>query len=158
MLSAEKINYDLLCQQAECLIAGEPNLTANLANLSALIYNSVPDLNWAGFYWLDSPSELVLGPFQGQVACVRIPVGKGVCGTAVATGSSQRVDDVHQFAGHIACDNASESELVVPIRVAGNVVGVLDLDAPVKARFNEQDRHGIEQLVRVLERHLEQVQ
>ncbi len=158
MLSAEKIDYDLLCQQAECLIAGEPNLTANLANLSALIYNSVPNLNWAGFYWLDSPSELVLGPFQGQVACVRIPVGKGVCGTAVSTGSSQLVDDVHQFAGHIACDSASESELVVPIRVAGGVVGVLDLDAPIKARFNEQDRHGFEQLVQVLERHLEQVQ
>ncbi|QIZ76554.1 GAF domain-containing protein [Ferrimonas lipolytica] len=156
MLSAETLDYGLLSEQAKCLIAGETNRVANLANISALIYHSMPDLNWAGFYLLDSPQELVLGPFQGKVACVRIPVGKGVCGTAVSTGQTQLIDDVHAFAGHIACDSASESELVVPVRVHGEIVGVLDIDSPKLARFSERDARGIEKLVQVVEQQLEQ--
>ncbi|WP_298440042.1 GAF domain-containing protein [uncultured Ferrimonas sp.] len=156
MLSAETLDYGLLSEQAKSLIAGEPNLTANLANISALIFDSMPDLNWAGFYWVDTPEQLVLGPFQGKVACVRIPIGKGVCGTAAATGITQCISDVHAFPGHIACDSASESELVVPIRCGGKVVGVLDIDSPMLSRFSDTDARGIEQLVNVLEQHLEQ--
>ncbi|WP_028115427.1 GAF domain-containing protein [Ferrimonas senticii] len=158
MLSAETLDYGLLSEQAQSLIAGESNRIANLANLSALIFHSMNDLNWAGFYWLESPEELVLGPFQGKVACVRIPVGKGVCGTAVSSGEIQRIDDVHAFPGHIACDCASESELVIPIRVAGKVVGVLDIDSPKLARFSQADADGMAKLVSVLERHLEEHQ
>ncbi|SDJ70899.1 GAF domain-containing protein [Ferrimonas sediminum] len=159
MMMSTPINnsYSTLVKQGRALIEGEPNLIANLANLSALIYNSVSDLNWAGFYMVDSDSTLVLGPFQGQVACVRIEIGKGVCGTAVATDSTQRVDDVHAFAGHIACDAASNSELVVPIHYRGKVIAVLDLDSPLIGRFQQQDQIGFEALITELEAHLEKV-
>ncbi|SHG88897.1 GAF domain-containing protein [Ferrimonas marina] len=156
MLSPQSQDYALLAQQAQGLMAGEPNLIANLSNLSALIYHAMEQVNWAGFYLLDDADTLVLGPFQGQVACVRIPVGKGVCGTAVASGEVQRIDDVHAFPGHIACDAASESELVVPIRQNGRIIGVLDIDSPIQNRFSEADANGIQALVSVLETHLEQ--
>lgn len=142
--------YELLIQQAEALLSGESDMIANMANLSALIYHNLPDLNWAGFYILRG-DELVLGPFQGQVACVRIPVGKGVCGTAVATGNIQRVEDVHAFPGHIACDAASESEIVLPIRQQGEIIAVLDIDSPLPARFNSDDQEGLAKLVAYFE-------
>lgn len=142
--------YELLIQQAEALLSGESDMIANMANLSALIYHNLPDLNWAGFYILRG-DELVLGPFQGQVACVRIPVGKGVCGTAVATGNIQRVEDVHAFPGHIACDAASESEIVLPIRQQGEIIAVLDIDSPLPARFNSEDQEGLAKLVACFE-------
>ena len=123
---------------------------ANMANVAALIWQAIPDLNWAGFYRFDG-TELVLGPFQGKPACVRIPVGRGVCGTAVAEGKTQLVDDVHQFAGHIACDGASNSEIVIPLRRGGEIIGVLDIDSPIFNRFDEQDRIGLEETVQILE-------
>jgi GAF domain-containing protein len=138
--------------QLEALLGDERDAIANLANAAALIWHATADLNWAGFYLRRSESELVLGPFQGKPACVRIAVGKGVCGTAVARDASMRVDDVHAFPGHIACDGASRSELVVPIRHNGRVVGVLDLDSPRPARFTEADEQGFEGLVAVIER------
>jgi GAF domain-containing protein len=126
------------------LLEGEPDWLANLANVSAAVYEWLPDLNWAGFYLLKG-GELVLGPFQGRPACVRIAVGKGVCGTAVAEGASQVVPDVHAFPGHIACDVRSRSEVVVPLRnAAGRIVGVLDLDSPELATFDDADRVGLE--------------
>ena len=140
-------DYDQLTSQAAALIDGVPHRTANLANLSALIYGALPDLNWAGFYLLEQ-NLLVLGPFQGKPACIEIPVGKGVCGTAVLENRAILVPDVHLFPGHIACDDASRSELVIPLRREGQVVGVLDLDSPLPARFTETDLHGLEQLVR----------
>lgn len=153
-MSSEKHNqYDLLLQQAQALIADEPDVIANMANLSALLYNSLPDLNWAGFYIMRD-GELVLGPFQGQVACVRIPVGKGVCGTAVASGEVQLVADVHQFAGHIACDAASNSEIVVPVRCNDEIIAVLDIDSPQLARFDEIDQQHLVTLVKLLETRL----
>lgn len=145
--------YESLAHQLEALLGDETDLVANLANTAALIWHTVPNINWAGFYLLRE-DELVLGPFQGKPACVRIAVGKGVCGTAVATDASIRVEDVHEFPGHIACDDASRSELVVPVRVDGRVVGVLDLDSPEKGRFTPADQDGCERLVRVLERSL----
>lgn len=143
--------YDELQAHLQALIGDERDAIANLANAAALIWHTVPDLNWAGFYLLRRPDELVLGPFQGKPACVRIAVGKGVCGSAVAGNASLRVDDVHAFPGHIACDAASRSELVVPLRVGGRVVGVLDLDSPRIGRFTNEDEAGFEALVRVLE-------
>jgi GAF domain-containing protein len=140
--------YASLAQQLDGLLRGEPDATANAANMSALIYELMPDLNWAGFYFMRGP-ELVLGPFQGKVACVRIPVGRGVCGTAVERQASVVVPDVHAFPGHIACDSASRSELVVPLIKNGTVLGVLDLDSPSPNRFDEDDREGCETLVRV---------
>ena len=137
--------------QLEALIGDERDAIANLANAAALIWHTTPDLNWAGFYLRRSDGELVLGPFQGKPACVRIAVGKGVCGTAVARDASVRVEDVHAFPGHIACDGDSRSELVVPIRHHGRVVGVLDLDSPRLARFSEADQDGFEAFVRTLE-------
>jgi len=137
--------------QLEALIGDERDPIANLANAAALIWHTAPELNWAGFYLRRSEDELVLGPFQGKPACVRIAVGRGVCGTAVARDASVRVEDVHAFPGHIACDGASRSELVVPIRHNGRVVGVLDLDSPQLARFSEADQVGFEALVTVLE-------
>jgi len=137
-----------LAQQLRGLLAGETNLIANAANTSALIYQSMPDLNWAGFYLMDG-NELVLGPFQGKVACVRIPVGRGVCGTAVKEDRSVLVEDVHAFPGHIACDSASRSELVVPIRHGGRVIGVIDLDSPSPARFDADDQRGLEALAEI---------
>lgn len=153
MSSEKHTQYDLLLQQAQALIADESDVIANMANLSALLYNSLPDLNWAGFYIMRA-GELVLGPFQGQVACVRIPVGKGVCGTAVATGKVQLVEDVHQFAGHIACDAASNSEIVIPVRYNNAIVAVLDIDSPLLARFDSVDKQHLESLVKLLEQRL----
>ncbi|KTE21373.1 hypothetical protein ATE67_08770 [Sphingopyxis sp. H050] len=131
---------------AEALVAGEPDGIANMANLAALIWQAVPDLNWAGFYRFDG-TELVLGPFQGKAACIRIPLGKGVCGAAAQTRETQRVEDVHAFPGHIACDADSRSELVVPIVADGRLIGVLDLDSPKPARFSPADQAGAEALV-----------
>jgi GAF domain-containing protein len=145
--------YRLLNQQAKALIEQETDLIANMANLSALLFNQLPDLNWAGFYIMRN-GELVLGPFQGQVACVRIPVGKGVCGTAVATGQVQLVTDVHEFPGHIACDAASNSEIVLPLRHNGDIIAVLDIDSPSLARFDADDQTGLEQLIDIFEQHL----
>ncbi|MEO3679966.1 GAF domain-containing protein [Rheinheimera sp. FR7-31] len=153
-MSSEKTAlYRLLQQQAQALIEQETDLIANMANLSALLFNNLPDLNWAGFYIMRD-GELVLGPFQGQVACVRIPVGKGVCGTAVATGQVQLVKDVHEFPGHIACDAASNSEIVLPLRHQGDIIAVLDIDSPSLARFDSEDQAGLEQLISVFEQHL----
>jgi GAF domain-containing protein len=131
---------------AEALFAGEPDGIANMANLAALIWQAIPDLNWAGFYRFDG-TELVLGPFQGKAACIRIPLGKGVCGAAAQTRETQRVEDVHAFPGHIACDADSRSELVVPIVADGRLIGVLDLDSPKPARFSPTDQVGAEALV-----------
>ncbi|GIU36671.1 free methionine-R-sulfoxide reductase YebR [Shewanella schlegeliana] len=142
--------YDTLNRQVLALLTGEDDTIAALANFSALLNDNLTDLNWVGFYLLKN-DELVLGPFQGKVACSRIPVGKGVCGTAVATNCTLRVDDVHQFDGHIACDSASNSELVVPLRQNGKVIGVLDIDSPSLSRFSEIDQQGIETLVKSLE-------
>ncbi|NJS14086.1 MAG: GAF domain-containing protein [Sphingopyxis sp.] len=127
--------------------ADERDAIANMANVAALIWQAIPDLNWAGFYRFDG-TELVLGPFQGQAACIRIALDKGVCGAAARTRTSQRVDDVHAFPGHIACDAASRSELVVPIVVGGRLIGVLDLDSPAPARFTREDQTGCEELVK----------
>jgi L-methionine (R)-S-oxide reductase len=141
--------YRDLARQLAALIAGEPDPIANAANTAALIYDGLPDLNWAGFYFCNG-AELVLGPFQGKPACVRIPIGKGVCGTAAARGTTILVPDVRDFPGHIACDPASRSELVVPLIKDGSVLGVLDLDSPLPARFDDLDRDGCEELVAVL--------
>jgi len=141
--------YGELATQLEALLHGERNMIANAANTSALIYQMLPDLNWAGFYLMQGDAELVLGPFQGKPACVRIPVGRGVCGAAVERNASMLVEDVHAFPGHIACDAASRSELVVPVRHAGKVVGVIDLDSPVPSRFDAQDQAGIEALAEI---------
>ena len=138
--------YRELLSQARALLQGERDAIANAANLAALLYHSLPDLNWAGFY-LMKDGELVLGPFQGKPACVRIPLGRGVCGTAAQSRRTQVVPDVHQFPGHIACDSASNSEVVVPIVHAGRVIGVLDLDSPLKARFDHEDARGLEAVV-----------
>lgn len=137
--------YRELLAAADGLTAGEPDGVANMANLAALIREWVPDLNWAGFYRLIS-GELVLGPFSGKPACIRIPLGLGVCGTAAARGETQLVADVHAFPGHIACDAASRSELVVPVWRGGQVIAVIDLDSPSPARFDDDDRAGIEAL------------
>lgn len=145
--------YAELAQQLEGLIAGEPNAIANLANASALIFHGLPDLNWAGFYLMEE-GGLVLGPFQGKPACIRIPLGKGVCGTAAAERRSVLVPDVHAFPGHIACDAASQSELVVPLIRDDRLLGVLDLDSPIRERFDAEDQAGCERLVDVLLRHL----
>jgi len=141
--------YAMLSAQLEALLAGERNLVANAAQLSAFIFQEVPDLNWAGFYFVDGQDQLLLGPFQGKVACMRIPFNKGVCGAAATERRTQRVEDVHAFPGHIACDAASRSELVVPLVKDGRLVGVLDLDSPHPARFSEADQAGIEGLVAV---------
>lgn len=140
--------YRELAGQLEALLAGESDPIANAANTSALLFQMMPDLNWAGFYIMRS-GELVLGPFQGKPACVRIPVGKGVCGAAVAQGKSMLVEDVHAFPGHIACDAASRSELVVPLPGRDGVIGVIDLDSPSPARFDADDRAGIERIAAI---------
>ena len=140
--------YAQLAQQARALLSGEHDRIANAANLSALVYHALPDLNWVGFYFFDG-RELVVGPFQGKPACVRIPLGKGVCGTAAARRETVLVPDVHAFPGHIACDSASNSEVVVPIVAGGRLLGVLDLDSPVKRRFDADDARGLERLVEV---------
>jgi len=149
-LSADKTeSYAELLTQLDGLTSGEPDPIANMANAASLIFHSLPDLNWAGFYRLVD-DVLVLGPFMGRPACIRIPVGKGVCGTAVAEKATQLVRDVHAFPGHIACDSASRSELVVPITVEGRLIGVLDLDSPSLARFDEEDAAGCERLMALL--------
>lgn len=138
--------YAQLLAQARALMHGESDRIANAANLSALVYHALPDLNWAGFYFHDG-NELVVGPFQGLPACVRIPLDKGVCGAAASSRTTQRVDDVHAFAGHIACDSASNSEVVVPlVDASGNLVGVFDIDSPLPARFDADDQAGLESL------------
>jgi GAF domain-containing protein len=149
----EKTDYDILLAQAEELIRGVPHTAANLANLSALVYTTLENVNWAGFYLLEG-EKLVLGPFQGRPACIEIPLGRGVCGTAAAEDRTQVVPDVHRFAGHIACDCASLSEIVVPLRRGGRVVGVLDIDSPVRDRFSEEDRAGLERLAAVIEKNV----
>ncbi|MEB0041562.1 MULTISPECIES: GAF domain-containing protein [unclassified Pseudomonas] len=140
--------YRLLTAQLESLLAHERDFIANAAQFSAFLFSQLEDLNWAGFY-LARGEELVLGPFQGQIACVRIPFGRGVCGTAAASRTTQRVRDVHEFDGHIACDSASASELVVPLIKDGKLMGVLDLDSPSVGRFCEDDQAGVEQLVAI---------
>src|SRR5687767_6471794 len=140
--------YSDLLSQLSSVFADERDFIANAANLSSLLFHSVPDLNWAGFY-LHKNNELVLGPFQGQLACVRIPIGKGVCGTAAQERSTIIVDNVHEFPGHIACDSASNSEIVVPILKDSNLIGLLDLDSPKLSRFDREDAVGLEQLVRI---------
>ena len=146
-MTASKLElYRELAAQLAALLAGEADRVANAANMAALIYHGLPDLNWAGFYFRQG-GELVLGPFQGKPACVRIPLGKGVCGTAALRAATVLAPDVHNFPGHIACDPASRSELVVPLIEAGEVSGVLDLDSPLVGRFDETDQHGCEQLV-----------
>ena len=146
-------DYQALNTQLASLIRGVPHRIANLANAAALLYHGMDSLNWAGFY-LRENDVLVLGPFQGRPACIEIPVGRGVCGTAAAEGSTQLVRDVHQFPGHIACDSASSSEIVVPLRAGGEIVGVLDLDSPRIGRFTEEDRAGLEAFAEVLEAEL----
>lgn len=141
--------YRELASQLASILEGERDPVANAANLSALVFELVPDLNWAGFYFLKSPQELVLGPFQGKVACVRIAVGRGVCGTAVAEKRTMLVPDVHAFPGHIACDANSRSELVIPLIADGKVIGVLDLDSPLPGRFDASDQDGFERLAEI---------
>ncbi len=142
--------YSDLLLQARALLEMERDTVANMANLSALLYHGLDNLNWAGFYILKE-GTLVLGPFQGKPACVRIGMGKGVCGTAASTRQTQLVPDVHAFAGHIACDSASQSEIVVPLFCRGEVWGVLDIDSPIKARFDETDRENLEKIARIFE-------
>lgn len=146
---AKADQYASLCVQARALLSGEHDRIANAANLSALLFHGLPDVNWVGFYFFDG-RELVVGPFQGKPACVRIGLGKGVCGTAAASGVSQRVEDVEAFPGHIACDSASRSELVVPLLSAeGQLLGVIDIDSPQLGRFDAEDEQGVEQLARI---------
>ena len=146
-------DYTRLNEQLAALVHGVPHRIANLSNAAALLYNTLPDLNWAGFYLMEN-GLLVLGPFQGKPACIEIQVGRGVCGTAAAEDRTQLVYDVHQFPGHIACDSASNSKIVVPIHGDGRIVGVLDIDSPRVGRFTEEDRVGLEAFVRVLEAEL----
>ena len=146
-------DYNLLCEQLRALSEDNPHRIAKLANASALIYQGLDRLNWAGFYFLEG-GKLVLGPFQGRPACIEIPMGRGVCGTAAKLDRTQLVEDVHAFPGHIACDSASRSEIVVPLHENGIVTGVLDIDSPVDNRFDEADRAGVEAFARVLEQFL----
>ena len=139
--------YAQLAEQARALLHGERDRIANAANLSALVYHALPSLNWVGFYFYDG-TELVVGPFQGLPACVRIPLDKGVCGAAARSRETQRIEDVHAFPGHIACDAASRSELVVPLVRDGELIGVFDLDSPLPARFSVEDQEGLEAIAR----------
>ena len=152
-----KTDYKTLNSALSGLITGCPHFIANLANASALLWEFLPDINWAGFYLMED-GKLVLGPFQGKAACIEIEVGRGVCGTAVASGKIQLVPNVHEFPGHIACDSASNSEIVIPLRKkglkdggAGPIFGVLDIDSPSPGRFTEEDRIGLEEFARILE-------
>lgn len=146
----QQIDYQLLCRQLTALTEEVPHTISNLSNAAALLWQELPRINWAGFYLMEQDA-LILGPFQGKPACVRIPLGKGVCGTAAAENATQLVPDVHAFPSHIACDCASRSEIVVPIRKNGAVWGVLDIDSPYESRFTEYDRLGLEKFVQVLE-------
>ncbi len=147
----KELLYNLLAMQLEALVEPELPLVTNLSNASALINEALERINWAGFY-LVKEDELILGPFQGKVACVKIQLGKGVCGIAAKNKQTQLVEDVHKFAGHISCDSASNSEIVVPIMVNGNIVGVLDIDSPEFSRFDNQDKQGLEAVVHILEK------
>lgn len=147
------IDYELLISELKVLLSDSPTWITSLSNASALLFERLENINWAGFY-LVKDNQLVLGPFQGKVACTVIPVGKGVCGTAVKLDSTQLVDDVHTFKGHIACDSASNSEIVIPIHVDNKVWGVLDIDSPMLANFSDEDRIGLEEFVSVLEKSL----
>ena len=147
------VNYNTLVKQAVALIEGETDRIANMSNISALLAMELEEINWVGFYLLKD-DELVLGPFQGKPACVRIPVGKGVCGTAIATRTVQRVEDVHAFEGHIACDAASNSEIVIPLIIDGKPFGVLDIDSPILSRFSQSDEEGLVTLVGELQKRL----
>ena len=142
--------YELLEAMTASVVDGVPHVTANLANISALLADALVDINWVGFYLMEG-GQLVLGPFQGKLACVEIQVGEGVCGTAVAQKATQLVYDVHEFPGHIACDSASSSEVVVPLFVNGEVIGVLDVDSPLVGRFDEEDKAGLEAVARAVE-------
>lgn len=149
--------YSLLAEQLTALTEGEPHAIPNLANCSALLFYALKDINWAGFYLTQTKKAsnqeyLLLGPFQGKTACIRIPSGRGVCGTALAAKEIQLIKDVHEFPGHIACDSASNSEIVLPIFQNGKVVGVLDIDSPKLARFDEEDKEGLQTLVNILEK------
>lgn len=143
-------NYKILNEQLKQITLGVPHRIANLANASALLFDALDNLNWAGFYLLEG-DKLVLGPFQGKVACIEIPLGKGVCGTAAAQNRTLVVDNVHHFEGHIACDSQSLSEIVVPIHANGKVVAVLDIDSPLENRFSDTDRIGLEQFAHTIE-------
>ena len=147
------VNYESICAQLAALVEGIPYEVANLANASALLWQEMPGINWVGFYKMED-GALVLGPFQGKPACIRIPVGRGVCGTAVAEDKVQLVYNVHDFPGHIACDSASNSEIVLPIHVNGQIWGVLDIDSPHIGRFTEEDKSGLLDVVRILENSL----
>ena len=153
MLEVSETNYDLLQKQVSSLIEDESNMIAVLSNISALLNDSIDQINWIGFYLIED-NELILGPFQGHPACVHIAIGKGVCGTAVAQDKTQLVEDVNAFPGHIACDANSKSEIVVPIHKDNNVIGVLDIDAPITNRYNNEDKQGLEAIVKIIEQQL----
>ena len=145
--------YRDLLAQAKALISGETDSIANMANISALLFNALVDVNWVGFYRVLG-TELVLGPFQGKVACIRIPLGVGVCGTAAQTVTTQRIDDVHQFDGHIACDASTNSEIVIPVKLKGVTIAVLDIDSMNFERFDKNDQIGLESIVQMFEKSL----
>ena len=152
---SRKTNYQLMNAQLDAVLTGETNRIANLSNSAALLYDSMTDINWAGFYFYDELADnLVLGPFQGKLACVRLPIGEGVCGTAYKNAQSLIVKDVTAFSGHIACDAASLSEIVIPISANNKLIGILDIDAPITRRFGETDRAGLEKFVQILINHL----
>lgn len=155
MTNVKETNYLMLTKQLKSLIEDEHHLIAILSNTSALINDHLDQVNWVGFYLIED-NELILGPFQGHPACVHIEIGKGVCGTAISEDATQRVSDVHQFPGHIACDTNSKSEIVIPIHVNDKIIGVLDIDAPIKDRFTWDDQEGLEQVVQILEKQLNQ--
>ncbi|MBK5142170.1 GAF domain-containing protein [Budviciaceae bacterium BWR-B9] len=149
----KKAFYTELHRDLAALIAGEPDLIATFANTSALLFERLEAVNWAGFYLLQD-DVLVLGPFQGKIACTRIPVGRGVCGTAVKENQIQRIDDVHQFEGHIACDSASNAEIVLPVYQRNNIIAVLDIDSTVFGRFDSDDQQGLENIVALISQHI----
>ena len=153
MTRIKETNYNLLGKQLASLIEDETNLIAILSNTSVLLNDNLDQINWVGFYLIEN-NELILGPFQGHPACVHISIGKGICGTAVANNQTQLVDDVNTFPGHIACDANSKSEIVVPIHVDNEIIGVLDIDAPITQRFSKGDQQGLEEIVSILEHQL----
>ena len=144
------MDYELLCSRLSSLINGVPHRIANLANAAALLFYELENINWAGFYFIEN-NILVLGPFQGKHACIEIPLGKGVCGTAALKNETVLVKNVHDFPGHIACDAASASEIVIPIRQRGNVIGVLDIDSPIQNRFSQNDKDGLEKFAQIIQ-------
>lgn len=149
--------YSQLTQQTNAIIGDEKDIIANMANISALLFDALDKVNWVGFYRVVD-QELVLGPFQGKIACIRIPVGKGVCGTAVSENRTQRIADVHQFSGHIACDAASNSEIVIPVVVKNQIIAVLDIDSVVFDRFDEDDQKGLETIVEIFSQAIDTAQ